>query len=422
MLVKNAIISTLRPSRDNWYSLSRYFPKGTQYFYGYPSGDNSGFLNNVPPHVEELVSARPFSCAGKNVLVVAFSNPVLFGYSCGFLNDNVTKVVKLPDNIDVNLSGDTRNAEVKQSLKNLVKPGSLVMAQPFLDRDVDFLYQISPKLINSLNDKKNLSRYIPKDLLVRRYAEYANGKTFSKSRRKFPLPCVVKVSSSSAGDGVYICYDIMSYHKVKKSLNSTKGAIIIEQFIKENANYGVQFGVPEDPNQSIEIIGINQQLTTSEGEFIGGIINPNNTYDELSFVKEIIVSEILPQVRDLGWYGVGCFDVLSDDDGFYIIDCNFRMTGMTAYHMLVANRQIIKPLVSFSGELDGSCAEAINIIRSLDDSTAGPLVHILTITENDGVCRFNGAMLLQDLRDISFVAQKVLDIGITSKALSELVV
>src|SRR5437868_6415996 len=54
-------------------SLSTYFPKGTQYFYAYPAGEDSGFLNRVPPQVEELVAARAAICAGSHVSVVSFA-------------------------------------------------------------------------------------------------------------------------------------------------------------------------------------------------------------------------------------------------------------------------------------------------------------------------------------------------------------
>src|SRR5689334_20798405 len=54
-------------------SLSYYFPEGTQYFYGYPAGESGTFINLVPPEAEELVAARPLSCAGSNVTIVCFA-------------------------------------------------------------------------------------------------------------------------------------------------------------------------------------------------------------------------------------------------------------------------------------------------------------------------------------------------------------
>ena len=54
-------------------TLSTYFPAGTRFFYGYPAGEDSGFLNRVGPEIEELVAARPICCAGRDVFIVNFA-------------------------------------------------------------------------------------------------------------------------------------------------------------------------------------------------------------------------------------------------------------------------------------------------------------------------------------------------------------
>ena len=54
-------------------TLSDFFPKDTVYFYGYPSGEDSGFLNLVHPSIEELVAARPLSCLGDSLSVLCFT-------------------------------------------------------------------------------------------------------------------------------------------------------------------------------------------------------------------------------------------------------------------------------------------------------------------------------------------------------------
>ncbi len=417
MLVKKAI-DTLKRTRPSRVSLSRYFTAGTTYFYGYPSGDASGFLNNVPPLTEELVSARPLACVGDNIKVVVFANPAKYITN----PEHLKNIIMIPEHIDYNLFGEERNKHIKKSLKDQIKPGTLLMAQPFMDESLEHLFQISPKLTQWLNDKKNLPSIIPINLLPKRFASFHSGKSFSSSKQKATLPCVVKVSSSSAGDGVYICRDIKSYDAVKQKLSNIKSNVIVEEMIEEIKNYGIQFGIPEDPNQKIEIIGINEQITSSNGEFLGGIINKRTSYAETNKVTDQMINQILPHVRELGWYGVGCFDVLFDGNSFYIIDCNFRMTGMTAYHMLVANRTIKKSLISFSGEVKASVGDVTSRLKSLDSKFSGPLVHILTITENDGVSRFNAAIMSDNLDSIAEQAQKIIDLGIASQLLEQLCV
>ncbi len=160
-------IHKLHGRKETELSLSRYFPRGTNYFYGYPSGDASGFFNRVPPTVEELVSARPLVCAGSGVNVITFADTMradvhhMIEHQFGSPRVNKRQTRVLPKRINEKMIGSNRNDQVKNSLKQLVLPGTLVMAQPFLDDDMKHLYQISPKLTNWLNDKKHMESFIP---------------------------------------------------------------------------------------------------------------------------------------------------------------------------------------------------------------------------------------------------------------------
>ncbi|MES2971230.1 MAG: hypothetical protein V4702_02845 [Patescibacteria group bacterium] len=353
-----------------------------------------------------------------NIMKPELTNLIHGGLGSPLINKRNTHI--LPDYIDTNVGGEERNAHIKLSLKQLVRPGSLVMAQPFLDDDIRHLYQIPPKLTNWLNDKQNMGSYIPKELLPARYAEYKDGKSFFDSKRKFSLPCVIKVSSSSAGDGVHICKDAKTFQNTKKLLKNTKGTIFVEHYIEATANYGIQFGIPHDQSLPVDIIGINQQLTTPGGEFVGGVIDPARRYHELALIKEVILDQVLPHVREMGWYGVGCFDVLPDKSGnLYIIDANFRMTGMTAYLMLTANQQINQPLVSFSGEFTGTLKNFEDMLDQMSsDYDRKRKVHILALAVNDGVCRFNAAILYDTYAEINLIAKQLVDAGVVSKALN----
>ncbi len=428
MLTKPRVFEVLKRSKSTGVSLSRYFPKGTHYFYAYPSGEDSGFLNLVPPSVEELVSARPLACAGGDITVITFAETMnpgavdIIHKNLGTSQRDKKRARSLPDHIDVDVVGKDRNYQVKKSLVELVQPGSLVMAQPFMDDELDHLYQISPKLTNWLNDKQHMASYVPEDLLAKRYGSYKNGKAFASSKTKMPVPCVVKVSSSSAGDGVYICKDNRTLRAVQGILKNTVGTIIAERYIEATANYGIQFGIPEEASLPIDIIGINQQLTTSEGEFVGGIINPKHSYPELDGVKQALLTEILPHVREMGWYGVGCFDVLTDEAGrCYIIDCNFRMTGMTAYLMLVANGHIKSSLVSFGGEFHGNLAQFQEVMSTaISAHDVAQPVRVISLTERDNVCRFNAALLFDNKLRMPAMARQLLEAGVISKALDQL--
>lgn len=426
--VKSIVKEAFRKRHTRSMTLSRYFPKNTSYFYGYPSGEASGFLNKVPPVVEELVSARPLVCAGEDMAVIAFANP-LQPVSLNFLRRRnhelfmpKQRIISMPLALDARVEARQRNLRVKQNLKRLVAPGSLVMAQPFLDDDMEHLYQIPSRLTNWLNDKQHMKNYVPAELLPVQYAAYENGRAFLADSAKLALPCVVKVSSSSAGDGVYLCKDARSLNAAKKVLADTQGVIIAEQLITARANYGIQFGIPASQTTPIDIIGISEQLTTAEGEFIGGVVELGRSYKQLDRLKRQLVADILPQIRELGWYGVGCFDVLEDAHGqLFIIDGNFRMTGMTAYLMMIANRQIASSLVSFNAEFHGSLASLESLLDELPlaSDVQNPL-RIISLAEHEGVQRFNAALLFHNRQRVPVMARQFLQAGIISQALEQL--
>lgn len=199
-------------------------------------------------------------------------------------------------------------------------------------------------------------------------------------------------------------------------------SILIEEYIESEKNYGIQFGIPYDTQKPIHIIGVNRQITTSGGEFIGGIINPADSYNELQPVIEFLLKSALPTVRQLGWYGVGGFDVLISNGGQYVIDCNFRMTSMSAYLMLAANKQINKPLLSFSGELNGNLANIKNLITVFNRSNRlkDVKVRLLALTQNSDICRFNGVLLAKDTLAFSAAAHQLLQLGMVSESLTHI--
>ena len=57
-----------------------------------------------------------------------------------------------------------------------------------------------------------------------------------------------------------------------RGFGSASGRVIVEEHIDFRKSYGVHFGIPADPKKSADLIGINEQITTVHGEFLGGII------------------------------------------------------------------------------------------------------------------------------------------------------
>jgi hypothetical protein len=410
-------------------SLSTYFPAGTTYFYGYPAGEDSGFLNRVVPKVEELVAARAFSCAGPKVSVVSFTatHSSMLGKNLldelGIPRLSPKQVTLLPKEIDITVEGKQRNAVIMQALKKTVSPGHLVMAQPYTDKSVANLYQIPTQLTTWLNDKNNLDQYIPAEFVPRRCAVYLDGAQFAKKHAEIKLPSVVKASASSAGDGVYICQTKADLKQAVAELRDLTGAVLAEQYIEIKRNYGIHFGIPAAKDKSVDILGINEQLTSPQGEFLGGLINSTEFPEELADLETQLVREILPKIRELGWYGIGCFDVLTDSAGqAYIIDCNFRVTGMSAYHLLIVNQIMQTPLLGFSAEFTGTQAELEQILFPLAGRHSKcKYLQLIALSRHGDTWHFNAALSFNTPEQLQRRAILLLHMGLQSRALSQII-
>jgi len=419
--------SGLKNVPNSKLSLSTYFPKGTQFYYGYPAGEDSGFLNSVTPPTEELVASRPISCAGDDVAVVCFSAtlPAPSEHDLYKALDipaiHSSQIVKLPQDINIQLAGKVRNEAIKAQLISSVKPGRFVMAQPYTDMNMRGLYQISPDISAWFNDKANMSEYINSNLLPKSYGIYKSGAEFAEKYKKVTLPAVVKASSSSSGDGVYLCLTKKDLKRAAKKLKPILGTILAEEYIKIQKNYGLHFGIPHLRSETIDLIGINEQVVSPKGQFMGGFIESTDIPYELNEAAAHLMEDILPYVRAKGWYGIGGFDILVDDTGkAYFIDCNFRMTGMSAYHFLIANKRIISPLLSFSGEFYGNKEDFEKAILPFAGvASVGRFVHLIALSKNDNTWRLNGALCFDTPDQLQDRATVILNAGIRSDTLSQ---
>lgn len=419
---------TLKNTEGDAYSLSAYYPERTAYFYSFPSGEDSNFFNGVTPWKEEIVAARPMVCAGSGVRVVTFASSAngdvrdLLEDHCGVRLIPKEHVITLPDAINDHVYGRNRNSMVKSVLRKLLAPHELIMAQPYLDRGLEEHYQIPPALVIYLNDKINRASYIPKALLPVQYQLFNNGKDFAESVTVPPLPCVVKISSSSAGDGVRICRTEEDLRIAKTVFQKRNGSIFVEEFIPSVHNLCVQFGIPKDATKPIAIIGYNEQLIDVQGEFLGGMVNLAQDALAIEKIYAALADTILPAVRALGWYGVGGIDVLVKDDGsFYFIDPNFRMTATFTYVYLLRHGRMTKSVASFTGVFRGSREEFLRQVVPLacEGSTTQRMT-MIALTKKDDYYRFNAGLFFDRHEDIRDRARELLRFGIRSTVLKKL--
>ncbi|MEI7838471.1 MAG: ATP-grasp domain-containing protein [bacterium] len=409
--------------------LSDYFPTGTCYFYGYPAGEDESFFNKVPVEIEELVAARANCCAGSGLDVINFAatnSPIVDQDLLDILSIPGTynnSIKLLPQEIGLDVHGKSRNEAIMKVLANNLAPGSLVMAQPFIDDNIKNLYQIPAELISWLNDKDSMTQFLNHKFMPKRYAKFQSGEEFINESSDIKLPYVVKISSSSSGDGVYICHKIGQLESTRNKLKDFVGTIIVEQYIPIIKNYALHFGISWDESRDIDFIGINEQLTTDQGDFLGGIINSTNLPDNLLEIKDYIFKDLLVKIRKMGWYGVGGLDVILDEhNNAYIIDCNFRMTGMTAYHFLISQNKIEAPIVSFMAELKGS-KEVFKekILPYFSKYTDNKIGQIIALSHHEDSWYFNGSLSYKNREVLKMNSKILLDLGVESGTLLKLV-
>ncbi|MBD2091332.1 ATP-grasp domain-containing protein [Microcoleus sp. FACHB-1515] len=165
------------------------------------------------------------------------------------------------------------------------------------------------------------------------------------SLEQIPLPSqfpyLIKTSHGLSGEGTYI---IRSHSDLNYCLEELKKyliiqlleTIIVSEFVKhEVCNYCVQFYV--NKQGEISLIGVTQQLVSSEGEYLGGVIDYT---DDLSRFSKMIAA-IARYAHQQGYFGVIGFDVLEDRDGqLYAIDANFRINGSTP--LCLQRHQLLK--------------------------------------------------------------------------------
>ncbi len=404
-------------------SLSNYLPKNTEYFYSYPLGDTIFFYNAGDPVADELISARLLACAGKHVKVVVYNSTFKYK-SLDLLRKNSDipfipkkQIMVLPENINERTPALKKNELMTEALLKQASSRNLIMAQPIIDDRLVGEYQIDPKLSIWLNDKKNLDQYVSPEFLPKRYAQFRNGQDFFDSTEKIPVPCVVKISASSSGEGIRICVNNADFKKAKKDFKKRAGTLFIEEYISYLHNFGFQFGIPFDKKKKPHVIGYNHQVTAADGEFLGGFIFKDQKVKKAEKIKRMIARDILPKIQAMGWHGVGGLDVLLNAEGkFFIIDSNFRTTGMTAYIFLTRNKLITKSMVSFTATFRGSQEEFEKKVLALNQGKDKKLV-IVSLSKKGNEYRFNGALLFDKREEVPLLAVDLIERGIKSEVL-----
>lgn len=155
------------------------------------------------------------------------------------------------------------------------------------------------------------------------------------------FPYLIKTSHGLSGEGTYIIRNLSDLNYCLEELQKYLSinllqTIIVSEFVKEEVNnYCVQFYVNKPGD--ITLIGVTQQLVSTEGNYLGGVIDYTN---DLSKFLDMITA-VGNYAHQQGYFGVIGFDVLEDRHGkLYAIDANFRINGSTP--LCLQRHQLLK--------------------------------------------------------------------------------
>jgi hypothetical protein len=179
------------------------------------------------------------------------------------------------------------------------------------------------------------------------------------------FPYLIKTSHGLSGEGTYIIRSDSDLNyclqELKKYLKiNLLQTIVVSEFIRHEVNnYCVQFYLGKQGN--ISLIGVTQQLVSSTGDYLGGLIDYHN--DLRQFYE--IIAAVGRYAHEQGYFGVIGVDILEDRDGqLYAIDANFRINGSTPlclqrHELLKLDKAIAKYSSSYrmEGTLDSILTE-----------------------------------------------------------------
>lgn len=407
-------------------SLSDVLPPESVYFYAFPAGWDSKYFNDCPPDLEELVAMRPAVCAGGQVGVVAFastSGPEVWSLFQGLGVPLLPRdrLITLPTSLDHNVRGDQRNRLIKEALAAQLPEGRLLMAQPYLEEHLHSRYLFDPEIVMYFNDKQNIRDFVPAQYRTPEYARFPDGRHFREARPALiPLPCVVKVSSSGAGDGVRVCRSRAELERVQAEFQVSTETVLIQQYVPLVGDVDLKFAIPHDPKLPCQLIGFSSEVTGPNGAYMGSVVHPLERMPSvLRRAFDVLEVSVLPRLRQAGWFGVGGVDVLISNEGqFYFSDFNCRMTAsmaQTLQHNTGAFGQ--RSALTFNGRFDGSLKEfatALSPLAQFGDQQQ--ILNLIAIAYTDATAplRLHGSVLFDPSDHLPDLLQHLKHLGIQS--------
>jgi hypothetical protein len=220
-------------------------------------------------------------------------------------------------------AGDRLNKMRQLAAQGLIFIDQHVQTDPSLHPGTSW---VDPMLLSSLNNKGNLSSWVPALYLPRReICELTSLSRLKSMPERFPLILkAVTEASCGSGKGVQILRDPSGLDEARNCFASCD-SVIVEDYIAMDRNLCVNYAVFADGR--IEYIGVAQQIISDETHYMGNWLEPPGGHtSHLIHVG----FELMQKAYQLGYRGFAGFDAAVGEDGsFHIYDLNFRFNGST---------------------------------------------------------------------------------------------
>jgi hypothetical protein len=288
------------------------------------------FNSRVPDNAAAWVfeSAAVADASTGNQLTVLGNMPVLC--SAGVATENGLGLLReLGFELEAELVTFTDAADRMDKLRELAQRDLIFIdqhAQPQASLQPGESW-VDPALLSSLNNKRNLSRWVPAELVPQREnCALAALDHLKTAPGRFPLLLkAVTDSSCGSGKGVLLLRAASEVDAAREFFAACD-SVIIEEYLDMTRNLCVNFAVFDDGR--IEYLGAAQQIISDGLRYLGNWLEPAGA-EPAALIEAGI--DIMRNACRHGYRGFAGFDAAVGTDGrFHIYDLNFRFNGSTA--------------------------------------------------------------------------------------------
>lgn len=203
-------------------------------------------------------------------------------------------------------------------------------------------------LANSkINLREKMKKHIPFNLIVSKGDNYL--KAVQRVMKESPTgKVIVKEDGKASGDGMTSFRDVAAAaFEIQSILDFPREVPVYELIVEvehdKKYDGSIQVGIPEDPNEPIQYLGVTRQFVKGKNHEGNSMSSEKEIpyFDINLYVIFLAFQEYLEEIRKLRCYGFGTLDfIITDSNEIFVVEFNRRMTA--SYFLWELKKQLIK--------------------------------------------------------------------------------